>query len=156
MIYQQGLDTKLASFQEKAPRWSEWDEGHNSVCRFVATVNERVVGWIALSPVSKREVYKGVAELSVYVNTQFSGQGIGSILMTTLLVEAKREGFWTKQSSVFPENKGSLSLHMKHGFRKVGVREKIGQLNGIWRDTILLEKRFPSQHHDNVKHFTNM
>ncbi|UXP33023.1 GNAT family N-acetyltransferase [Reichenbachiella agarivorans] len=140
-IYQEGLNTGNASFEMSAPNWNDWDNGHLKDCRIVAEIDNKIVGWSALSPVSSRCVYGGVAEVSVYVSSIFSGQKIGTKLLEKLIDESENNGIWTLQSGIFPENKGSVIIHKKLGFREVGYREKIGKMNGIWRDTILLERR---------------
>lgn len=140
VIYEQGIATGKATFETKAPTWEYWDENHLSSCRLVALAEGNIVGWAALSAVSKRSVYQGVAENSVYVSSEATGLGIGQKLLQELLHQAKKDQFWTIQATVFPENEASLYLHQKLGFRIVGRREKIAQLHGVWRDTILLEK----------------
>jgi len=140
-IYEQGIATGNATFQTEAPSWEDWNKSHLKDCRFVFESNKQIVGWAALSPVSSRCVYAGVAEVSVYVNPSLSGKGYGSILLNTLIVESEKQGLWTLQSGVFRENIGSIRMHEKAGFREVGYREKIGKMNGTWRDTILLERR---------------
>ena len=140
-IYQQGLLTENATFEVDAPNWTDWNKGHLLTCRFVAELGNEIIGWSALSPVSSRCVYGGVAEVSVYVLDNYSGQKIGTKLLEQLIKESENNGIWTLQAGVFPENKGSLRIHEKLGFRKVGYREKIGKLKGIWRDTVLLERR---------------
>lgn len=140
-IYQQGIDTKNATFQEKAKEWSEWNSSTLKTCRLVAVEEDNVVGWAALSPVSSRRVYAGVAEVSVYVANAHQGQGLGKLLLASLVTESEKAGLWTLQAGIFPENIASLAVHKKCGFRVVGVREKIGQMNGIWRDVLLLERR---------------
>lgn len=141
MIYQQGLDTENATFELDIPNWTDWNNGHLLTCRFVAELDNKIIGWSALSLVSSRCVYGGVAEVSVYVANDFYGQKIGTKLLDKLIKESEKNGIWTLQAGIFPENKGSLRIHEKFGFRKVGFREKIGKLKGIWRDTILLERR---------------
>ncbi|MBT2642836.1 N-acetyltransferase [Bacillus sp. ISL-41] len=140
-IYLEGIATGHATFQKEAPSWEEWDSGHDAECRIVARVDRDVVGWAALSPVSSRSVYAGVGEVSVYVGQRYNGKGIGGLLLKSLIELSEQNGFWTLQSSIFPENEGSIKLHKNHGFREVGRRERIGKLDGIWRDTILLERR---------------
>jgi len=140
-IYEAGLATGNASFQISAPPWEEWDAAHLKHSRLVSTLNDQVVGWAALTPVSGRCVYAGVAEVSVYVHPDSRGLGIGEELLQELIIESERKGIWTLQAGIFPENTASLRIHEKTGFRQVGFREKIGQMNGIWRDTILLERR---------------
>lgn len=140
-IYQEGLDTGHATFEVHLPNWNEWDSAHVKECRIIAEIDHKVVGWAALSPVSSRCVYGGVAEVSVYVSLKFSGQKIGSKLLERLITESEANGIWTLQAGIFPENKASIIIHERIGFRKVGYRERIGQMNGVWRDTVLLEKR---------------
>lgn len=141
MIYKEGLDTKNATFQTEVPTWEEWDASHHICCRIVAKINEEIVGWIALSPVSSRIVYRGVAEVSIYISNRFSSKGIGNLLMQSLINSSIENNFWTLQSSIFPENIPSIKLHKKNGFREVGRRKKIAQLDGVWRDSILFERR---------------
>ncbi len=140
-IYKMGLDTRNATFETTVPLWTDWDLGHLEYSRFVYIDNEQVVAWIALSNVSARKVYKGVAEISVYVDTTVTGKGIGSKLMEKVIQSSEEHGIWTLYSSTFPENKATLKLHKKFGFRVIGTREKIAQLDGKWRDTVLLERR---------------
>jgi phosphinothricin acetyltransferase len=140
-IYQQGIDTQNATFQEKAKSWPEWDESMLKVGRLVAVDGAAVVGWAALSAVSGRAVYAGVAEVSIYLAPAYQGQGIGRQLLTALIAASEQAGFWTLQAGVFPENVGSVALLKKCGFRVVGGREKLGQMKGRWRDVLLLERR---------------
>jgi L-amino acid N-acyltransferase YncA len=144
-IYLEGIATGDATFQQTAPGWTEWDEGHLRVCRIVARNiardQEKVVGWAALSPVSRRPVYAGVAEVSIYVAERARGQGIGAQLMSRLRDDSEAAGIWTLQAAIFPENKASLRLHQSAGFRQVGVRSRLGCLHGRWRDVMLLERR---------------
>jgi L-amino acid N-acyltransferase YncA len=140
-IYKQGIATGLATFETNVPAWETWNNSHLQACRLVAEIDHEVVGWAALTGVSGRCVYAGVAEVSVYVSQFHKGMKIGSILLETLIKEAETNNFWTLQSGIFRENEASISLHKKYGFREVGFREKIGQLNGIWRDTVLMERR---------------
>jgi len=137
-IYRMGLDTGNATFETKVPSWHEWDSKHLIHSRFVSEENGIVVGWAALTPFSTREVYRGVAEVSIYVSSDFRGKNIGSGLMKQIIVTSELNGIWTLVSSVFPENKATLKLHAKSGFRIIGKREKIAQLDGKWRDTILM------------------
>jgi L-amino acid N-acyltransferase YncA len=139
-IYKTGLETRNASFETMVPSWEEWDNKHLLHSRFVFQ-EEQVMGWIALSPFSERKVYNGVAEISIYVDSRFHRKGIGSALMDKVIISSELNGIWTLVSSVFPENDATLKLHMKFGFRIIGKRERIAQLDGIWRDTVLLEKR---------------
>ncbi|MHC0441696.1 N-acetyltransferase family protein [Flavobacterium sp. 3-210] len=141
LIYQKGIDTGNATFQTIAPSWQDWDQSHIASCRIVITENENVIGWAALTPVSSRCVYAGVAEVSVYVDPAHLGKGIGLTLLNQLVKQSEAEGIWTLQAGIFPENKASMRIHEKAGFRILGIREKIGKQNGIWRDTALLERR---------------
>jgi L-amino acid N-acyltransferase YncA len=140
-IYKQGIETGNATFQKDIPIWDVWDSGHIKTCRIVASLGNEIIGWAALTPVSGRCVYAGVAEVSVYVASRYKGQKIGTKLLESLIPESESEGFWTLQAGIFPENIASLKLHENLGFRKVGFREKIGKMNNIWRDTMLLERR---------------
>lgn len=140
-IYLDGIATGQASFETKAPTWERWDRVHLPAPRLVAFSKEIIVGWAALSPVSTRAVYAGVAEVSVYIARGWHSHGIGRELLETLVNESERNGIWTLQASVFPENTASISLHKSCGFYEVGTRARIGKLNGVWRDTILLERR---------------
>ena len=140
-IYESGLATGNASFQTSAPSWEEWDAAHLKHSRLVSILNNQVVGWAALTPVSGRCVYAGVAEVSVYVHPDSRSLGIGEDLLQELIIESEKNGIWTLQAGIFPENIPSLRIHEKTGFRQVGFREKIGQMNGKWRDTVLLERR---------------
>jgi len=141
-IYKEGIETGLATFETEIPSWSTWSTAHLKTCKFVAKLDNIVVGWAALSPVSDRCVYGGVAEVSVYVDTNYSGKGIGTKLLQELIDQSEKEGFWTLQSGIFPENKASIKLHKKLGFREIGFREKIGKMkDGVWRDNIILERR---------------
>ena len=140
-IYLEGIATGQATFETRATSWAEWDSAHLPAPRLVATSEKRVVGWAAVSPVSSRAVYAGVAEVSVYVGNDSRGKGVGRGLLESLVVESERNAIWTLQASIFPENVGSIALHKSCGFREVGRRERIGKMNGVWRDTILLERR---------------
>ncbi|WP_229201213.1 GNAT family N-acetyltransferase [Arcticibacterium luteifluviistationis] len=142
-IYQEGIDTGIATFQLSAPEWETWDKSHLKVGRLVLLENNTIQGWAALSPTSQREVYKGVCEVSIYIDPQTSGKGFGTLLLQKLIEESEKHGIWTLQSKIFPQNIASLVLHKKSGFREVGTREKIGQRKGIWYDNILLERRSP-------------
>lgn len=143
-IYKLGIATGLATFEKNVPTWESWDKAHLQECRLVAFENQILVGWAALSPVSSRCVYKGVAEVSVYVDTNQSGRGIGTLLMKTLISKSESLGFWTLQSGIFPENIASVHLHERSGFRKIGIRERIGKMDGKWYDTLLMERRSSS------------
>jgi L-amino acid N-acyltransferase YncA len=140
-IYRMGLDTRNATFETNVPAWQEWNSKHLSHSRFVAEEDGIVIGWAALSPFSSREVYIGVAEVSIYVAIGFRGRKIGSGLMEQIIISSEHNGIWTLFSSVFPENEATLKLHYKFGFREIGRRERIAKLDGVWRDTILLERR---------------
>lgn len=143
-VYVEGLETGQATFETEAPGWEEWDAAHLTFARLVARADGEgggVLGWAALSPVSRRRVYEGVAEVSVYVARRARGRGVGAALLRALVEESERNGVWTLQAGVFPENAASLALHARCGFREVGRRERIGKLGGLWRDTLLLERR---------------
>lgn len=140
-IYEAGIATGNATFETTAPSWETWNKNHLASCRFVAEQDETIAGWVALSPVSSRCVYGGVAEVSVYISPDFRKKGVGKLLMQLLISASEEAGFWTLQAAMFPENKGSIALHLKMGFRKIGVREKIGKMNGVWRDNLLMERR---------------
>ncbi len=140
-IYRQGIETGLATFQKDVPAWEDWDSSHLICCRIVACRGDEIIGWAALTHFSARSVYKGVAEVSVYVSIRHRGQKVGTRLLKKLISESEKEGFWTLQAGIFPENLTSIRIHENLGFKKVGVRKKIGKLNGIWRDIILLERR---------------
>ena len=140
-IYLEGIRSGHSTFETDAPSWEKWDEGHLQFARLVMRDGETVLGWAALSPVSKRHVYRGVAEVTVYVSAAMHGQGIGRALLEALIDESERNGIWTLQASIFPENTASVQLHLRCGFREVGRRERIAMLNNIWRDTLLFERR---------------
>jgi L-amino acid N-acyltransferase YncA len=140
-IYESGIATKNATFQTEAPDWESWDKAHRKDCRLIALINDKIVGWAALSPVSGRCVYAGVAEVSVYVDSGFRGIGIGDKLMESLIMQSEINNIWTLQAGIFPENIGSIKLHHKHGFRTIGIRERLGKMDKIWRDVAMLERR---------------
>ena len=140
-IYEEGIDSGDATFETEAPDWASWDAAHLPRCRLVAAEGGEVVGWAALSPVSDRCVYGGVAEVSVYVAQVARGRGIGGRLLAALVSASEEADFWTLQAGIFPENAGSVTLHERHGFRVVGRRERLGKLRGQWRDVLLLERR---------------
>ena len=152
-IYIQGIATGNATFQLAAPEWTEWDEGHLPCCRIVAvrsalnpSLNDslnssKLVGWAALSAVSQRPVYRGVAEVSLYIEEQARGCGVGAQLMSRLIAASEAAGIWTLQAGIFPENVASIRLHSTAGFRRVGVRSRLGSMNGVWRDVVLMERR---------------
>ncbi|MGH2665351.1 N-acetyltransferase family protein [Flavobacterium sp.] len=141
LIYEKGIETNNATFQTSAPSWEDWDNSHLTSCRIVMEDDDSIIGWTALTPVSSRCVYAGVAEVSVYVDPTHSGKGIGLILLNELVKQSEAEGIWTLQAGIFPENIASIRIHEKAGFRILGIREKIGKQNNIWRDTALLERR---------------
>jgi phosphinothricin acetyltransferase len=140
-IFEEGIATGNATFETEVPSWEDWDAAHLVGHRFAAQDDGRVVGWIALAPASARACYEGVAEISVYVTAEARGHGVGSELLATLVESAERGALWTLQTSVFPENAASLALLRRFGFRVVGTRERIARQHGVWRDTILVERR---------------
>jgi len=140
-IYRQGIETRNATFETEVPDWETWDALHHSFCRLVYEENGTVMGWAALSPVSRRLCYRGVAEVSIYIDAARRGRGIGGRLLKTLIAESEKHGIWSLNASIFAENRSTHRLHLRHGFREVGFRERIAQLDGIWRDTLILERR---------------
>jgi L-amino acid N-acyltransferase YncA len=138
-IYLDGIRSGLATFETEAPSWEEWDRAHT--LRIVAERDDAVIGWAAAGPVSARRCYRGVLESSVYVATAARGQGVGHALMRGLIDRSERQGVWTIQTSIFPENRASLALHERCGFRVVGRRERVAKRDGVWRDTVFLERR---------------
>ena len=140
-IYLEGIATGQATFETEAPDWEQWNATHLEVARLVVRDAHDVLGWAALSRVSQRQAYAGVAEVSVYVSVNSRGRGVGRLLLDHLIEEAERHGVWTLQAVVFPENAATINLHKRCGFREVGRRERISKLNGVWRDTVLLERR---------------
>jgi L-amino acid N-acyltransferase YncA len=140
-IYEEGIDTGQATFEVQAPSWESWDAAHLSIARLVARQDGAVLGWAALSPVSRRECYRGVAEVSVYVRLSGRGRGIGLALLERVIAESEEQGIWTLQGSTFPENEASLRLQARCGFRIIGRRERVARLRGVWRDTVLTERR---------------
>jgi len=140
-IYLQGIAAGQSTFETEAPSWESWDANHLAFARLVVRDDERVIGWAALNPVSTRRAYAGVAETSVYVAFDKHGMGVGQQLLEALISESERNGIWTLQAVMFAENQASVALHQACGFRAVGRRERISKLNGVWRDTILLERR---------------
>jgi phosphinothricin acetyltransferase len=140
-IYAEGIATRQATFEAETPTWAEFDADRLPEHRLVAVAGGRIVGWAALSPTSRRACYSGVVEHSVYVAAESRGHGIGKALMEALLHSSDEGGIWTIQTSIFPENDASLALHAQLGFRVVGRRERIAALDGVWRDTLLLERR---------------
>ena len=140
-IYLEGIRTEQATLETEAPDWERWNASHLPECRLVARACEAIAGWAALSPVSTRRVYRGVAESSVYVAESFRGLGYGRALLEALITCSEQYGIWTLQAGILAENVSSIALHQKCGFREVGRRERIGRLNEEWRDVILLERR---------------
>lgn len=140
-IYREGIATGNATFEKTVPDWEKWDAGHLPHCRLLARSGDEALGWAALSAVSGRAVYAGVAEVSVYVAEPARGRGVGTLLLSTLVAASEENGIWTLQASIFPENSASMALHQRCGFRVVGTRERIGFMDGRWRDTVLLERR---------------
>jgi len=143
-IYLEGIATGHATFETDAPPRESWDAAHLKEARLVARDGGAVLGWAALSPVSSRCVYAGVAEVSVYVSAKARGRGVGRALLRELVAASERQGIWSLQAGVFPENRASLELHRRCGFREVGRRESLGRLGSVWRDVILLERRSPA------------
>ena len=143
-IYEEGIATGHATFETSAPAWEQWDGEHLEACRIIADGDGEVLGWAALTKVSGRCVYAGVAEVSVYVAPSARGRGIGRHLLAALVGESERTGLWTLQAGIFPENEASVALHERCGFRIVGRRERLGKMNGAWRDVLLLERRSPT------------
>lgn len=140
-IYLEGIATGNATFETSAPSWEAWSGSHLRHSRFVAERDGEIVGWAAVSGVSDRCIYGGVAEVSVYVGENGRGSGIGSALLAALIESSEANGLWTLQAGVFRENDASRSIHLKHGFREIGFRERVGKHHGVWRDTVLLERR---------------
>lgn len=140
-IYVEGLATGNATFETTAPSREKWDNGHLPHSRLVARDDENLLGWAALSPVSSRAVYSGVAEVSIYISEKSRGKGIGKALLKALIESSEKNNIWTLQASIFPENTASINLHLQNGFREVGRRERIAKLAGVWRDTVILERR---------------
>jgi phosphinothricin acetyltransferase len=140
-IYGEGIATGFATFEKNIPNFDDWDMVHIKTCRLIASEGNEIMGWAALSPVSGRCVYGGVAEVSVYVGQNHRGKGIGKLLLQTLLENSEKEGFWTLQSGIFPENEGSIRIHTECGFRLIGKRERIGKLDGVWKDNLIFERR---------------
>jgi phosphinothricin acetyltransferase len=140
-IYLEGIHGRNATFETEAPNWERWDASHHAHSRVVARDADRVLGWAALRAVSERKVYAGVAEVSVYVDSHAHRRGIGHALLTALIESSERNGIWTLNAGIFPENVASVKLHLRCGFREVGRRERIAKLDGRWRDVLLLERR---------------
>jgi len=140
-IYAEGIATGIATFETIVPSWETWDNAHLKTCRLALIDQSHIVGWAALSPVSAREVYRGVAVVSIYVSKAVRGRGIGKLLLTNLILQSETNDIWTLQSGIFSNNKASISLHQKCGFRMIGYRERIAQRDGNWMDNTLMERR---------------
>jgi phosphinothricin acetyltransferase len=140
-IYEEGIATGMATFESDAPSWEDWNTAHLGECRLVARVDGEIVAWAALSPVSDRCVYGGVAEVSIYVAASSGGRGVGKALLDALIERSEKIGIWTLQGGIFPQNGASVRLHRSCGFREVGRRERLGQLKGEWKDVLLMERR---------------
>lgn len=140
-IYALGITTGNATFQEEIPSWENWNKTHIIPCRILVEIDTQIIGWAALSLVSSRYVYRGVSEISIYIDPCFSGKKIGVSLLQKLILASEKQGFWTLQAGIFPENTASLTIHKHLGFRTIGKRERVGKLKGVWRDTVLLERR---------------
>ena len=140
-IHEEGIATGNATFETETPDWQQWDARHLASCRLIAAEDDQILGWAALSPVSARRVYAGVAEVSVYVSAAVRGRGVGRALLSELILDSEQHGIWTLQAGIFPENFASLALHEALGFHRVGIREQLGQLRSQWRDVLLLERR---------------
>jgi phosphinothricin acetyltransferase len=140
-IYLEGIATRNATFEASVPAWEAWDAAHLQVCRIVARMNHEIVGWAALSPVSGRCIYAGVCEVSVYVAERSRRKRVGQQLLSALVKESEKYSIWTLQAGIFPENDASIALHERCGFRMVGIREKLGKMDDLWRDVVLMERR---------------
>jgi phosphinothricin acetyltransferase len=139
-IFRDGIATGVATFEAEPPTWAEWDAAHSGI-RLVAELEGRLAGWCALSPVSERRCYRGVAEESVYVASWAQGRGVGRALLEAVIARSEAAGIWTLQAGIFPENAPSIRLHLGCGFRLVGMRERLGEADGVFRDVLLLERR---------------
>jgi phosphinothricin acetyltransferase len=140
-IFVEGIRSGNATFETQVPEWERWDAAHLKNCRLVARLSDAVLGWAALAPTSSRRVYAGVAEVSVYVAERVRGRKIGSLLLRALVEASERDGIWTLQAGIFPENVASIELHKRAGFHVLGVRERLGCMNGRWRDVLMMERR---------------
>lgn len=150
-IYSEGLATGISTFETKVPSWDEWNEKFLTQGRLVAVIDEKIAAWCTLGAVSKREVYRGVAEITIYVGREFRGKGIGKQLLLALIEESEKLGFWTLQARIFPQNNASIQLHKACGFRMMGRKEKIGARNGLWFDNVELERRS-----EKIQYFKNV
>ena len=142
-VYLEGIATGNATFETESPGWENWDAKHHKHSRLAALDGNQLLAWAALSPVSTRRVYAGVAEVSIYVTEAMRGKGVGRALLRGLVEQSEQNGLWTLQAGIFPENEASIALHKACGFREVGCREKIGKLKDVWRNVVLLERRSP-------------
>lgn len=141
-IYLEGIQTGTATFQAGAPSWEDWNKGHLGVCRFVARSEKGVLGWVALSPTSGRDCYRGVVEVSIYIGTNFQGQGIGTELLRRVVSCSEENGIWSLYCAIIRENAASIETHKKCGFREIGIKEKVAKMsNGVWHDVVLMERR---------------
>ena len=140
-IYKKGIESRNATFEVNVPEWDSWDSKHLKHSRLIYMIGNNIVGWAALSPVSSREAYNGVAEVSIYIDPNYSGRGIGKELLNALIRQSEENGIWTLYSSIFEENIASIRIHEKNGFRRIGYRERIAKLDGKWRNTVLFERR---------------
>ncbi|MBK1813946.1 N-acetyltransferase [Clostridium sp. YIM B02505] len=141
-IYLEGINTGIATFQSEAPAWNAWDRGHVDSCRLVARLDDKVLGWVALSPTSTRECYSGVVEVSIYVGEKYRGNAIGTNLLKRIVEQSEEKGIWTLYCAIIRENIKSIEMHKKCGFREIGIRERIAKMpNGMWHDVVLMERR---------------
>jgi phosphinothricin acetyltransferase len=140
-IYREGIESGTATFETAVPTWEVWDGGHFPAPRLVAADREDLLGWAALSPVSKRAAYAGVAEVSIYVAARARRRGIGLLLLGSLVDSSEERGFWTVQANIMAANEASIALHERCGFRIVGTRERLSSVRGVWRDVVLMERR---------------
>jgi L-amino acid N-acyltransferase YncA len=144
-IFQEGIDSENATFDKEPPSWEVWDTKHFKLCRWILEdENNEIVGWAAIQPVSNRDCFRGVAEVSIYLTGSAQGKGLGQMLLQKLILNSEENKFWTLQSGIFPENEASIAVHHKLGFVTVGRREKIAEMNEKWRDIVLLERRSKS------------
>ncbi len=142
-IYEEGIGTGYSTFETSVPSWEEWKAAHLMECCFVAKAEGALLGWVSLSSTSSRKCYAGVAEVSLYVRESARRQGIGMALLEKIISESEARGFWTLQGATFPENKASLRLQARCGFRVIGYRERVAKRDGAWRNSILTERRSP-------------
>lgn len=141
-IYLEGINTGKATFQTEIPTWENWNSSHLNSCRLVACLENKMLGWAALSPISSRCVYTGVAEVSIYIGEAYRGKGVGKSILSTLVKLSEENGIWSLYSAIIRENNSSIALHKSCGFREIGIREKVAKMpNGVWHDTVLMERR---------------